>query len=359
MESIDLELREAIRAALDAACRDGSWSSYSGPPQEVLQETLSRLFGLPHVGLCSSGTIAVEIALRAAGVGPGDEVVLAGYDFPGNFRAIEAIGARPVLVDLVADTHRLDVDQLPAAWSPQTRAVIVSHLHGQSVDIPAVRQQIGSRPIAIIEDACQVPGGQWMGRMLGALGDIAVLSFGGSKLLTAGRGGAWLTAAPALAQRGRLVHDRGNDAFPLSNLQATVLVPQLQRLAEKTVVRRANVRQIWAAIQGQPDWLIPLDAALIDQSAFYKFPLLLADPARRDPWLAAAAAAGLHLGAGFRGFALRSARRCRRVGELPQATRAAAATCLLHHDQLSGTAAETAKIIERLNRSLLHSKTDG
>ena len=86
--------------------------------------------------LLSSGTVAVEVALRAVDVQPGSEVILAAYDFPGNFRAIEAIGARPVIVDVVENGWVLDADQVAEAIGPETRAIIASHLHGQVADCP-------------------------------------------------------------------------------------------------------------------------------------------------------------------------------------------------------------------------------
>src|SRR5438874_9151340 len=125
---------EAVQAALEAAYADGSWGRYHGPHHLQLRELLAELCDSQHVWLCSSGTIAVELALRGLKVGQDDEVILAGYDFPGNFRAIEAIGARPVLVDLAERTWTIDVNQIDEAISPQTKAVIVSHLHGSLAD---------------------------------------------------------------------------------------------------------------------------------------------------------------------------------------------------------------------------------
>ena len=87
---------EAVKAALAAAYTDGSWGRYHGPHCERLCELLTQLCGVRHAWLCCSGTIAVELALRGLKIGPGDEVILAAYDFPGHFRAIEAVGARPV-----------------------------------------------------------------------------------------------------------------------------------------------------------------------------------------------------------------------------------------------------------------------
>ena len=354
----DTDLQDEIRRALEHAWADGSWSAYDGAPQEALCRIVRDRFHVAHVNLCSSGTIALEIALRAVGVTAGDDVILAGYDFPGNFRAIEAIGARPVLVDLASDSHRIDVAQVQHAWSPQTRAVIVSHLHGQRVDVGAVRAALENRSISIVEDACQTPGADWQGRPIGSLGDVGILSFGGSKLLSSGRGGAWLTNDREIHQRGRLVHDRGNDAFPLSNLQAAVLPPQLQRLTERAALRRVRARQIVGGLRAVPELVLPLDDADLAHSDFYKFPMLIAggEPAR-DRFVIEAHQLGLELGAGFRGFALRSARRCRRVGELPHVRRAAAETCLLHHTHLVGNEAETAEVIQRLKTALVRSRT--
>src|SRR5439155_4506547 len=121
---------DEIRAALESAYADGTWGRYHGPHSERLKALLADLGGVSYAWLCSSGTIAVELALRGLKIGPGDEVILAAYDFPGNFRAIEAIGARPVLLDLAANSWTLDIEQVAAAISPQTKAVIASHLHG-------------------------------------------------------------------------------------------------------------------------------------------------------------------------------------------------------------------------------------
>src|SRR5262249_33508236 len=126
---------ESVRAALEAAYQDGSWGRYHGPHCERLQELLAEMHQVRNARLCSSGTIAVELALRGLKVGPGDEVILAAYDFPGNFRAIEAVGARPVLVDLAPDMWTLDLAQVAAAVSPQTKAILASHLHGSLADM--------------------------------------------------------------------------------------------------------------------------------------------------------------------------------------------------------------------------------
>ncbi len=131
---------DAVRDVAVAALSDGSWGRYLGPHGDRLREALAELHGARNVRLCSSGTAAVEFALRGLGVGPGDEVVLAAYDFEANFKNVLAIGATPVLADVRGDDAQLDVEPLNDIASKQIKAVLVSHLHGGIVDMPRLRE---------------------------------------------------------------------------------------------------------------------------------------------------------------------------------------------------------------------------
>jgi perosamine synthetase len=358
---------EAVREALAAAYADGSWGRYLGPHGDRLKELLAGLLGVRHVWLCSSGTIAVELALRGLKVGPGDEVILAAYDFPGNFRAIEAIGARPVLVDLAPQSWTLDVEQVAAAVRPQTKAVIVSHLHGSLAAMARLRAIADERGLAIVEDACQVPGATIAGRPAGSWGDCGVFSFGGSKLLTAGRGGAIVTSREDVLQRIKIFCERGNDAFAMSELQAAVLVPQIPQLAAANQKRLNAVRMLLASC-GDLAGLQPLHLVQqsSDQPAYYKLPWRLAgnDDVCDSPqfeqlrarFITAAQAEGVAMDEGFRGFARRTSQRCRSVGDLHHARRAAAGAVLLHHPVLlepATTIARVAEAIRKVARGLL------
>jgi dTDP-4-amino-4,6-dideoxygalactose transaminase len=333
---------EEVRAILKSACNEGLWGKYSGPFGEALSHALGEMHQVEHVVPCCSGTFAVELALRAVGVKPGDEVVLAAYDFPGNFRAIESVGAVPVLVDIDPQTWCLDIEALRTATdengvpalNPRTRAIIVSHLHGGLVDMMVLCDLARERKVAVVEDACQAIGARVAGQPAGACGDVGVLSFGGSKLLTGGRGGAILTRDPYILQRARVYLERGNHAFPLSELQAAVLLPQIARLPRLNVVRSQNVHRLLAALNGR----VKLEAVRIsappDFPVFYK--LAFACRARfggptRDEWVKALFAEGVDIGAGFRGFVKRSSRRCRPIGALACSSMAAAETMVLHH----------------------------
>jgi len=276
-------------------------------------------------------------------------VILAGYDFPGNFRAIEAVGARPVLVDIVDGGWTIDLRHFAAAKSDQTKAVIVSHLHGHLVPMAAAMDQARELGLKVLEDACQVPGAMIAGRPAGSWGDVGVLSFGGSKLLTAGRGGAVLTSHAEIAQRIRAFTFRGNEAYPLSELQAAVLLPQLCKLPEMTHTRAAAARHLCDQLHD----LSQLKAGPVEKpgniSAYYKlawryqaawggpsFGSTAPDGSNplRDRLIDDLQVEGIAIDAGFRGFNKRSAKRCRVIGELSQAQAAAEATLILHHPSL-------------------------
>ncbi|TVS14734.1 MAG: aminotransferase class V-fold PLP-dependent enzyme [Planctomycetaceae bacterium] len=331
-------VEEDILNVFRAIWSDGSWARYQAEHLETLEQQLMRQFKTPYVVLTCSGTVAVELALRGLKVGPGDEVILAGYDFPGNFRAIEAVGAIPVLTDVVAGGWSLDACLLEAAWGPKVRAVVVSHLHGELAPMRDICRWAADRGVRVVEDACQTPGGLVQGQAAGAWGDAGVISFGGSKLLTAGRGGAVLTHDAQVRQRIRIFSQRGNEAFPLSEMQAAVLLPQLEKLAPRNQRRQQAVSRLVERLAGVSG-LMPgkIDGGL-GVASYYKFGWLL-DPKTisehgRTEFLAALQAEGVAMGEGFRGFVRRGNRRCRKVGTLPASHIAAERTVLLHHPVL-------------------------
>jgi dTDP-4-amino-4,6-dideoxygalactose transaminase len=218
---------------------------------------------------------------------------------------------------------------------------LVSHLHGGLAEMQRIAAWARDRDIAVLEDACQAPGARVDGRPAGTWGDAAVLSFGGSKLLTAGRGGAVLTPHEEVHQRMRVFAQRGNDAFALSELQAAVLPPQLAKLDERNTRRAANVQMLLAEL-ADIDWLRPIRNNRAGCSpSYYKLAFLLdaerlsmpADSLRAS-FIARSQASGVAIDEGFRGFALRGGRRCRPIGDLANARRAAEATVLLHHPVL-------------------------
>ena len=155
-----------VHAALAAATASGAWGQYHGEHACALESELAAFHSVPHALTCASGTLAVEVALRALRVGPGDEVVMSAYDYEPTFLTLHAIGATPVLIDVRPADWQLDVGKLEAAFTPRTKAVICSHLHGGIVDMRAAAEIARARGIGIVEDTSQAPGATVQGRPL-------------------------------------------------------------------------------------------------------------------------------------------------------------------------------------------------
>jgi dTDP-4-amino-4,6-dideoxygalactose transaminase len=351
---------EGIRAALEQALRDGSWGKYHGGNVERLEQRLAAWLDVPHVLTCGSGTFAVETALRALALAPGDEVVLAGYDYPGNFLSVHAVGARPVLVDVQPHNWNLDAQTLAPALQERTKAVLVSHLHGGLVPMQEVTTLCRERGVPVIEDAAQAPGAVVQGWPVGTWGDIAVFSFGGSKLLSAGRGGALVTRRADLYQRARLVLGRGNNLVcPLSELQAAVLLPQLDALPARHAQRERAVRTLAGLLAGLPGLRL-FSNRVQGSPGYYKVGLqydesLFGLP--RGRLIAAMRAEGIGLDEGFRALHVgRSPSRWRAAGSLDEVCRAHLGVVVLHHPVLLGSDDDLEQVALALQRIHAHAE---
>lgn len=202
-----------------------------------------------HAVGVSSGTAALELALRALGVGPGDEVIVPTNSFIATAEAVSAAGATPRLVDVDEQTALLTAETVEAAITPRTRCAIPVHLYGRTVDMDPLLELCSKRGIFIIEDACQAHGSRYRGRPAGSLGDAGCFSFYPTKNLGAwGDGGAVTMNDADLAQRVRLLRSHGeatrhNHEMPartdrLDALQAAILRVKLERLDEANQRRR-------------------------------------------------------------------------------------------------------------------------
>jgi len=277
------------------------------------------------------------------------------------------IGAMPVLVDVQAGGWVVEPDDIAAALSEKTKAILVSHLHGQFADVFKIKSilQAANSSIPIVEDACQSPGGIWLDMPLGTLGDVAVFSFGGSKLLSAGRGGAIVTNDDSIAQRIKIFAERGNDSFPLSQLQAAALIPQLDQLRSLTEKRLKSAEFLCEQIN-QIEGLATLDLRTDDVkdlgnqivNAIYKLPIRVdSSLVEVETLVTRLQANGLPVGTGFRGFYRRSKRRCRKPVELSNSIIAAEQTLLISHPVLLH-GRETLELIVECLRQTWQALTD-
>ena len=345
-----------IDAAVEQVIRSGDWGRYHAAICRQLQTRIATLTDVSQARLCCSGTAALEIALRAAQVGPGDEVALAAYDFPGNFRTIELLGARPVLLDVAPDALAIDPDQLQdLAADPQSgrmRAVIASHLYGRAADVHRLWQICEGRGWVLIEDACQAAGMIIGERMAGSFGHLATLSFGGSKPISAGAGGAVLANSARSAARLGGLMDRPGEVYPLSPLQAAVIGPQLDRLEELRRIRLATVRFLQAEVNQHLDpwvWQSEIQADVVP--TFYKVAWLAASADHRDRVIAAAQQENLPIGSGFRSMSRSSDRRCRKPLATPRSDLLGDRLFVMDHRALLLPTSQHPRLAECLRRT--------
>jgi dTDP-4-amino-4,6-dideoxygalactose transaminase len=347
-----------VQAALAEAVTSGAWGQYHGPHVGALEAELAEFHGVPHAITCATGTLAVEAALRALRVGPGDEIVMAAYDYESNFLTLHALGARPVLIDVHPDNWQLDPTKLEAAITPRTKAVICSHLHGGIVPMRAVMEVAREHNVGVVEDAAQAPGATVEGQPAGTWGDVGTLSFGGSKLLTAGRGGALLFRDAQLHQRAKTWLHRGLQQWaPLSELQAAALRPQLRKLKVMTSRRGEMVRALLEALKPLPGlhslaerFSSSPEGATANVPAFYKLGFQYDATTyglSRDTFVKALRAEGVALDVGFKALHVgRSPSRFRAADELTHAADAHERCVVLHHPVLSGSPAEVQQVAD-------------
>jgi dTDP-4-amino-4,6-dideoxygalactose transaminase len=325
-----------IRAVLEQAYSEGWWGKYSAGQSERLETALREYHQVDHILLCGSGNYAVELGLRALQIGPGDEVILADYDYPGNFMSIHAVGAMPVLADLDARNWNLSLDAVREAIGPRTRAILASHIHGGRVPMRQMMELARERGLGVLEDAAQATGALIDGRKAGTWGDVGILSFGGSKLLSAGRGGALMTSDAGVAQRARNHLLRaGNIVCPMSELQAALVMPQLAMLGERNRMRWDNVKLLCEALNDVPGVRTFVDASDEPMPAFFKLGFQVDEAAfglPRAKLVAALRVEGYAVDAGFAAaHHARSPKRFRQGGALSEAERCHAGCVSLHH----------------------------
>jgi dTDP-4-amino-4,6-dideoxygalactose transaminase len=248
----DLKPVQAMLAGeLEAAARRVLQSGWYilGPELEAFEAEFAAYHGVPHAVGVANGTDAVELALRALGIGAGDEVITVSHTAVATVCAVERAGATPVLVDVDEATFTIDPRAAEAAITPRTRAIVPVHLYGQPADMDAVLDLARRHGLAVVEDCAQAHGARWRGQPVGTLGDLGAFSFYPTKNLGAlGDAGAVIARDAQLAarlrrlrnygQRERYEHVETGMNSRLDELQAALLRVKLARLDEHNAERR-------------------------------------------------------------------------------------------------------------------------
>jgi perosamine synthetase len=225
-----------------------------GEAVAAFERAFASYIGVAHAIAVSNGTTALHASLLAAGIGPGDEVIVPSFTFIATATSVSMCGARPVFADVEDRYFMLDPASAEALVTEKTRAVMGVHLFGQPFDIPALSGLCRDHGLLLLEDACQAHGSTFRGRRLGSFGAMACFSFYATKNMTTGEGGMVTTDDPDLAARVRLLINHGQKEkylhttlgynYRMTDLNGAIGLVQLGRLAEMNARRAANAKYL-------------------------------------------------------------------------------------------------------------------
>ena len=238
-----------------------NWIGSNGPFNLRAETLLSELFDQECLTV-ANGSVAIMLALRALGVGQGDEVLVPDLTYAATASSVINVGATPVLCDVNLDDWAISIESMIAAITPNTKAVIVVHLYGQPADMRVLKVFCEQKNIFLVEDCAETFGGTCDGSKVGTFGDISTFSFFANKLITSGEGGAVTSANPDLISKMHLLRGQGMDPerryyflepgfnFRMTNLQAAILTGQIERFAE-IHQQRTHVESLYNELLGE------------------------------------------------------------------------------------------------------------
>ena len=244
-----------------------NWGGYPFPNK--IADDFARKFAHYHgakYGLAvSNGTVAIEVALKATGIKPGDEVIVPAYTWEGTVGPVLLLNAVPVFVDIDPATYCLDAKLIEAALTPKTRAILPVHLAMRFADLDEICRIAKAHHLVVIEDCAHAHGGKWRSKGAGATGDVGCFSFQSSKLMTSGEGGGIITSNLEYYERAQSYTNCGRasatDQYQhrligfnhrITELQAAILAAQLERLPKQAKVRQANMDRFEKRLRGAP-----------------------------------------------------------------------------------------------------------
>ena len=295
------EIDEVDIAAVVDVLR-GDWLT-TGPAVERFEQTFAGLVGAEHAVAVNNGTAALHLAMLAAGIGPGDEVIVPTLTFAASANAARYVGAEAVFCDVRADTLSIDVKDAAARVTPRTRAIVVVDYAGIPCDLDAVMALAAEHGLIVIEDACHAVGATYRGRPIGSIAHLSTFSFHPVKHLTTGEGGMVTTADPELDRRLRRLRNHGIDSdfrqresagtweydavelgfnYRLSDINSALGASQAAKVPAWVEQRRAIAQRYRDLLQELP--LKMLEEPEHVRASWHLFPILLSDdaPSRSD-----------------------------------------------------------------------------
>ena len=374
------------------------WPDYDKGEEQALLEVLhSRAWGgyhecvkaletdfaayhqVPYAVSCANGTVALEVALKALGIGPGDEVIVSPYTFVASASSILLCGATPVFADIDPKTYNLSPEAAERAITPRTRAIVVVHFGGHPADMDAFQALAQRHKLSIVEDAAHAHGARWRGVPVGGWGDVATFSFQSFKLMTAGEGGMILSRRADVMEKcwaycnqgrrrdgGWFDHFTLGTNYRLSAFQAAVLGVQLRRMPQQTKLRAENVAYLRERLKSFDGFTLPDDDPRVENHPYYlltfRYHAEAFSGVDRDTVLRAVAAEGIPLKPTYPHPLYRNpvftdldhvaGKRAQEYGKLhlPEAERVCRDGAWLSHTALLGERADVDDVMEALRK---------
>lgn len=221
-----------------------TWISSSGEYIRNFEEGFSKYCTVEHGVAVSNGTVAIHLALKALGIGDGDEVIIPDLTFAATINAVLHANATPVIVDIDENDWNISPDEIKKAITPKTKAIIPVHVYGQPCKMDSIMDIARSNNLYVIEDCAEAHGSEYNGKKVGSFGDISCFSFFGNKVITTGEGGMCITNSAKLNEKMRILRDHGMSKtvkywhdevgfnYRMTNLQAAIGLAQLERIDE-------------------------------------------------------------------------------------------------------------------------------
>lgn len=248
--------------------RSRGWCRVGNERVNTFEQRFAELMGVPSAVATNSGTCALNTALNALEVGPGDEVITSPYTFVATAQVIFQLGALAVFADIDPDTHMIDPEKIEQRITPRTRAILPVHIGGGACDMDRIIEIGKKHGIPVLEDACQAWMGEWRGRKLGSIGRLGCFSFQESKNLCSGEGGAVIGNDKSLMEMVASYTNNGRPAgtqtstlsgYPnpgsnhrMTEFQGAILCGQLRRLEQQTELRNQNGRYLDSLLEAIP-----------------------------------------------------------------------------------------------------------
>lgn len=255
---------------LVARALEEGWISSAGPYVEQFEREFATYLGVKHAISVNTGTAALHIALLAAGVGEGDEVIVPAFTMAASWMAVMYTGAKPVFVDVDPTIYTLDTSLVEAAITPRTKAIMPVHIYGHPADMDPVMAIAKKHNLIVIEDAAESHGATYKGKLTGSIGDINAFSFYANKIITTGEGGMVTTNNDSLANLARslkdlahspakrFIHDALGYNYRMTSLQAALGSGQLLHIADFLATKRHMAALYHEGLSGIPGLTLPV-----------------------------------------------------------------------------------------------------